>query len=379
MAGDFPKELLSKVSFVDYKTSIREAKEMLKKVPVLVVRKDGLYYGIIDRRAIYRHIPSIKASGSEKVHRIVIHAPRITNATTLNDAAYYFCKSGLKALAYEDDGKILGAIERQVLLKMMLSTKVLERMRVGDYATTPALAINSAASISQAISAMRANKVHRLLVMKKDRFEGIVTNRDIHVHNLLNDRNPEKSDPNSPAGAEVESITERNVASIDNDAMLPDAARMMVERGVSSVVVTSKNKPAGIITMRDIFEGVVGVKNMDERNVFITGFDETTYQFEDSVKEELKSLMERLERMHRVDVGYVTMRIKRVKLKSYELHARISLGNKGMVSMHASGNSFHEAFSDLMKRMKEKVAREKEIAVSSKRKLDPRSGFEYVE
>ncbi len=379
MAGDFPKELLSKVSFVDYKTSIREAKEMLKKVQVLVVKKDGSYYGIIDHRAIYRHIPSIKASDSEKVHRITIHAPRITDATTLNDAAYYFCKSGLKALAYEDDGKILGAIERPVLLKMMLSTKVLEHMRVGDYATTPALAIDSSMSISQAISAMRANKVHRLLVMKNNKFEGIVTNRDIHTRNLLNERNPEKSDPHNPAGAEVGSVTERNIASIESSAMLPDAARIMIERGISSVVVTSKNKPAGIITMRDILEGVVGARNIDERNVFITGFDETTYQFEDSVKEELKSLMARLERMHKVDVGYITMRIKRIKLKSYELHARISLGNKGMISMHASGNSFHEAFSGLMKKMKEKVAREKEIAVSSKRKLDPRSGFEYVE
>ncbi len=379
MAGDFPRELLSKVSFIDYKTSMREAKEILKKVPVLVVKKDGNYYGIVDRRAVYRHMPFANMSGSEKVHKIAVHVPKITYATTLNDTAYYFCKSGLKALPYEEDGKIIGAIERPVLLKIMLSTKVLDGMRVGDHATTPALAIESTASISQAISAMRSHKIHRLLVMKNEKFDGIVTNKDIHVNGIMNARNPEKSDPRNPAGAEVASVTERNVASIDSNAMLPDAARIMIERGVSSLVVLSKHKPTGIITMRDIFEGVVGARKIDERNVFVTGFDETTYQFEDSVKEELKSLMERLERMHKVDIGYITMRIKRVKLKSYELHARISLGKKGMINVHSSGNSFHDAFSELMKKMKDIVSRQKEIAVSSKKRLESRSGFAYVE
>lgn len=380
MAGDFPKELLSKVSFADYKTSVADAKGMLKGSSALIIRKDGQYFGVVDSRAVYRHIPSMKISPSEKVHKIAVHAPKITSATTITDAAYYFCKSGLNALPYEEEGQIIGSLERPVLIKMMLSTRMLDQMKVGDYATAPALAIDSNATISQAISAMRSSKVHRLLVMRNGRFEGIVTSRDIHRYTARSgERNPEKSAPSSASGAEIESVTERNIASVESNSMVPEAARMMVERGISSVVVTAKDRPVGVLTIRDIFEGVVGAKNIDERNIFITGFDETTYQFEDSAREELKSLMAHLERMHKVDVGYVTMRIKRVKLKSYELHSRIFLGGKGIITMHSDGNSFHEAFSSIMKKMKDKVGKEKEMLVSSKRKLDPRSGFEYAE
>ena len=56
--------------------------------------------------------------------------------------------------------------------------------------------------------------------------------------------------------------------------------------------------------------------------------------------------------MHKLEVEYLAMRVKTVHLKSYEMQARISLGKNGMMRVHSEGESFHDAFHELMKRLR---------------------------
>ena len=374
---EFPAELASPTSFLDYKDPVSKARSGLKHNAALVINKDGEYYGIVDSRRLSGSA-SMRVSEKEKVGKFAVKVPRVSDETSVEDLAYYFHKLKVRALPYHSKGKIVGMVKRSTLLKMLLSLKSLDGLHVKDALTSPVLAIDSGTGLSHAISTMRNNNVNRLVVIDNGRFAGLITGHDIAKNYIANERLPEWKDRKySPSNVPVSGVMEKNVRTIDYDSVLADAARSMVENHISSLVVTKGANPVGMVTISDLFEAVVARSRMESKRVLVSGFDEYTYQYEESVREELKSLMSQMEKMHNLDLEYVSLSLKRVKLKAYEMQARIGFAKGGTIRVHSQGNSFHDAFSDLMRRLKAKVIKEKESMISSRRSRS--RGEAYVE
>jgi CBS domain-containing protein/ribosome-associated translation inhibitor RaiA len=363
-----PRELVSGVGFVDYNSSLSEARQELKNSPALVVTKDGEYYGLVDSRSLHGSGVA-KMSGTERIGKLAVKAPRVSDSSSVEDIAYYFYKLRVKNLPYMQGDKITGVVERKTLVKMLLSLHALDEAKVSSALSSPVLSIESNATLAQALNTMSSNKVNRMVVLDNGRFSGLITKRDIHASYSSNiDRLPEmKSRSRKASGSRVDGVMERNVKTVDPGASLADAARLMVEEGSFSLVVVKDRNPVGMLTVSDILESVVARRRMEEKKVFLSGFDEYTYQYEESVREELKSLMHYIEQMHKLDVEYLAMRVKGVNLKSYEMQARVSLGKNGMVRVHSDGESFHDAFSELMKRLKKQTTRQKEEMLTERK------------
>jgi signal-transduction protein with cAMP-binding, CBS, and nucleotidyltransferase domain len=372
------REFASAVSFIDYATPISKARRQLRGEPAIIVNRNGEYYGILDTKSLAEW-GSLKLQGSEKAGKLAVKAPRVSSSTSIGDMAYYFYKLRIKSLPYYHGGKIIGVIERSTLLKMLLSLRALDGMSVMQAMSSPVLAIDSHASLAQALSSMVRSKVNRLVVLENGRFTGIITNHDIHARYTRGDeRLPgQNTRMYKPSNIAVDSVMEKNVDTTTRDSTLADAARQMVENKVTSLVVTKSNNPFGILTISDILEKIVATRRAEAKRVFVSGFDEYTYQYEESVIEELKALMSQVEKMHELPTDYATVRIKRIKHNSYEMQARISLGKYGTLRVHSDGASFHDAFSALMKRFKATIIKEKENIVSSRRRLA--HGVEYGE
>ena len=212
---------------------------------------------------------------------------------------------------------------------------------------------------------MTNNKINRLLVLQDDKMAGILTNRNIHQHYTTTvTRLPDGKISYKPANIKIDSIMERNIRTIESSQNLADAVRQMVETDAFSLVVTKNRDPVGMLTISDILEAVMTSQNLDTQNVILTGFDDQTYQYEESVREELKSLMHQIEHIHKISIGYLTLRVKKIKFKSYEMQARISLGKKGTLRVHSEAESFHDAFKILLKKLKTQVLREKDEQIT---------------
>jgi len=56
----------------------------------------------------------------------------------------------------------------------------------------------------------------------------------------------------------VKDVMTKNVISIDSSMTVKDAASMMEDAGVGSIVITKENVPVGILTERDFVNRVVG-------------------------------------------------------------------------------------------------------------------------
>jgi ribosome-associated translation inhibitor RaiA len=60
-----------------------------------------------------------------------------------------------------------------------------------------------------------------------------------------------------------------------------------------------------------------------------------------------------------VNIDYVTFRVKRVGNKAFEIQVRLSLGKIGIISMNTTMPEFHEALTDIMYKLREKLMKEK--------------------
>jgi CBS domain-containing protein len=89
----------------------------------------------------------------------------------------------------------------------------------------------------------------------------------------------------------VKDIMKKNVLTIDESMSVQDAAQMMNDADVGCVIVTSKNKPIGILTERDfvkiaadgkpLFTELSGVKSFP---LIVTSPDETVWEAAEIMK-----------------------------------------------------------------------------------------------
>ncbi|MGD0728880.1 MAG: CBS domain-containing protein [Candidatus Micrarchaeaceae archaeon] len=365
-----PKELISDTISMDYRTPLSKISPYLKKYPAIIINKDKEYYGVVDTRTMYRLQQGLKMPSNEKIERFSVKAPKVTNSTSIDDLVFYFYRSGVKALPFSNGAKIVGVLERNTLLKILLSLNTLEDLKVNEAMTTPVLAIDANASLSQAKATMREKNVNRLVVLQNSKFVGLITNYDIvkHYTAKASERLPEmKTVAYNPSNIDIKSVMERNARSIEYNRSLSEAVRDMVENRISSLIVVKNSTPVGIVTVTDVFESVIARKKIEERKVFLSGFDANTYQYEDAAREELKSFVENIERLSGIDVDYITFKVKRSKSKHYEMQTRLSLGRHGIISMHTSQYLFEDALNDLLKKLKHKIIKEKESIITNKR------------
>ncbi len=364
---NIPKELISDTLNLDYKTPMSKVSPYLKKYSAIIITKEKDYYGLVDRRTIYRANRGLKLSPNEKVASFSVKAPKVMDSTSIYDLVNYFYKSGVQALPYSSGNKITGVLERRTLLKMLLSLNILQDMRINEAMTTPVLAIDAKASVAQAKATMRERKVNRLVVIQNSRFAGLITNYDIFKKYTKDaERLPQGKD-SAPSNVAISSIMESNTMSIEYNRPVSEAVRDMIENKISSLVVMKKRDPIGIITITDVFESILARQRVEPSKVFMSGFDENTYQYEDAAREELKAFADYIEKFSGIDVDYITLKVKRKQSKFYEMQIRLSLGRHGIISMHSNEYLFEDALTDLIKKLKRHVIKEKESILSHRK------------
>lgn len=373
-----PREFVSETESFDASVPISSILERIDKLGAVVITEGGKYLGIIDNRALYRAGIGA-ASGKALAVKFSVKTPAITDNTTIEETVLAFYKSRTKALPYFSDGKISGIIKRFTILKALLSLGMLGESKVLDAMTSPVLAIDASASLAQAKAVMRDKKVSRLVVLKDGKLYGIITNHDIvYGHAKGGERLPErKSAYHAKDDAVVGSICNTNLVAADCSKVLADAAREMIENNVSSVIAIKSGKPIGIITVFDIFGDVLSRRNAAEDNIFISGVDEKTKEYEQEIRDELAGFMAKAERMKKVKPASIIVNIKQSG-KRYIMHARLSLEGRGMINAHAEDYMLSKCLGELIYALSTELKRAKEKNITLSREKEFRRGVDEV-
>jgi CBS domain-containing protein len=370
------EKLIDDVQTFDLNTPIGSILPQVKKNGAAVVTRDGEYYGIIDTGSIHRFgsESDLNKSSSESVS---IKAPWIGRNTSLDEVIRDFYKSRTNALAYLSGKKVKGMLRRQTLLKVLLSTGALKGIKTGEAMTASFVSIDSGASIAEAKSLMKEKDVNRLVVMENNKFVGIATNHDITFkYSARDERRPEMRDSKYDLKKlPLSDIIQRNADTISSSSVLSDAARKMVENKISSIVVTDGSSPVGVITTHNIFESVIMRRQVEPPTIFLSGFDSLDYDYNSEVRDELGEFMNRLERSKNIPVDYITLHVKRIKIKSYELTARLSMGGSGMLNVSAEGYIFEDVMHDLMEKLRKDTDKMRSLYITKRRSGRDAKGY----
>jgi CBS domain-containing protein len=131
--------------------------------------------------------------------------------------------------------------ERDLLSRILATGMDMKKTLVGDVMSYPLIRICTTFEIREAARTM-INKKGRLVVYICGKLAGIITASDLI-----------RSMPDAPETSMiVDDFMTQEIVSVNEDATVHAAARMMGQKRVGSVIVTSNGKPLGIFTERDL-------------------------------------------------------------------------------------------------------------------------------
>ena len=124
-------------------------------------------------------------------------------------------------------------------------------MKVKDLMTTNLITIDVNSPLRTALKLMKKHRVTRLIVTRHGKIDGIVTERD-----LVNRLGKEKEAKLSDAHIYVSSCYSKNPITITADEDVKEAAKLMLSKGISSLLVKQDDRIVGIITKTDFIKAL---------------------------------------------------------------------------------------------------------------------------
>ena len=179
----------------------------------------------------------------------------ISSNETVAKAAMMMSERNISCIIIVDNGEIVGILtETDLLNKAVVVDRDTRKIKVTEIMSSPVETASSDLSVLEAGEMMEAKHIKRLPILDEGRLAGIVTQTDLtHVITSYG------------MWREVAEIMSQDVAVIQRDTTIIDAAEIMSLDKISSVVVMDGDNIAGVITERDLLKRVVAV-NRDPVN-----------------------------------------------------------------------------------------------------------------
>jgi CBS domain-containing protein len=117
-------------------------------------------------------------------------------------------------------------------------------MGVKDVMVKEVIAVEADAKVRDAVELMNKNEIGCLIVQKRGKPVGMITERDILKKIVCQSKNPEE--------VRVSEIMSRPLVVGKVDMDLEEAARLMLKRNIKKLPIVNGGKLAGLITLTDV-------------------------------------------------------------------------------------------------------------------------------
>jgi acetoin utilization protein AcuB len=144
-------------------------------------------------------------------------------------------------------------------------------MFVGERMSRPVISVSPEESINDVLAMFRKEHIRRAPVMKDGKLVGIVSERD-----LLN------ASPSSATSlsvweinyliskVKIKNVMTKKVITVDKDTPIEEAARIMADKKIGGVPVTSAEKVVGMITETDLFKVFLELMGARQKAIRVT-------------------------------------------------------------------------------------------------------------
>ncbi len=240
---------------VDKNRKLSDAIKLLEKnrISRAVVTDSGKVCGVVTEKDI------LETLGSSRYRKLLPSSLRVSTAmcsslivvkgdAEVGDAALLMAQNKINSLPVIDGGQLAGIITATDLLKVLKERKE----KVGSVMSRQAIKVSPTERVVHARRLMLDNKIRGIAVVEGGEVVGILTERDL-VRALGNfkklaDRYQHRRIRNMLVG----DVMTQDVKTLEVDAIAADAAKLMLENGISGIPVIKKEKFVGIVTKADL-------------------------------------------------------------------------------------------------------------------------------
>lgn len=354
-------------------TLILDGSEPLSKVlahldetPAVVVTRKGRYYGVIDHRSVS---DGFKKPHTTKCEKAVVKPPLIVNTAGILERIGYFLQGHFKALPVVDENHKPVAITTRVeLLKDMIRERMLPKGSVMDLMSAPVFIIEESKRIADVKTELKKKNARRLVVTRNNRPVGVVSDFDIGAwkdrHNLAGGRKDvHLSEPIDFDNMRLAGFLRPDITAVDKKASIDRAARKMIDKDVSALIVMSGSKPVGILSALDIFKYIQDI--IEERiELQISGLDDDTIFYYGAIQEKIGHVLDKFRKSFNI-------RNAKLHVKEGKKTCRVSIyfnTDEGRISLQGERATLKETVDELSWELDKVLNKKKE-----KRMLKPRT------
>ena len=120
-------------------------------------------------------------------------------------------------------------------------------LEVRDIMTYPAITEDEDASVAKISKDMKMSGIGSVVITKEDNPVGIITDRDVVIKVITRNRNPD--------GVKAKEIMSFPLMTIEADASLGRACKLLLEKGIRRLLVIDDGEFVGILSLRNIVTG----------------------------------------------------------------------------------------------------------------------------
>jgi CBS domain-containing protein/ribosome-associated translation inhibitor RaiA len=326
-----------------------------------VIRKNRLV-GLVSYDTIIkrRNLPL-----STKVEHIMSTPPKLSKDAPLTTVAENLMSSGFRLIPITSKGKILaGVVSRMDLLKGVMQDKNLANMEITSLMTREPQCIRETDNISQARTLMKRLSMRTLPVLNNnEKLVGVIGVKDIAKiwTPKTKESTGELKGEKISLDVEVKSVMNPDPIFIEKEGKVKEVIKLMREHDISSVLITEKSKPIGIITPLDIIELLVRMKERESLYVQITGLEEEDAEVYDDMYELIRKYMSKINKIDktRIFALHVVQYHNKSFVKEYEMRARLST-KKQMFYAQSNGWDLMKTLDDVLEALERMVTKEKD-------------------
>jgi len=335
--------------------------------PVLIVLdKKGKYSGVISHRWIVR---SRYDPSATKVESLVRSAPTLSLNDSLSNVARLMITSGINQLPVLSQEKLVGIVTDEAVIQGAVLGNW-GNTKIGELMTKKPFLVEEYESVGAILSLFREHGISHVPVVRDGTLVGMVSIQNI-ITSIFQPRHRQTVGDISGEKSPVLSIPAKGIMTKPVITVLPenslkDAVEKMRQHKISSLVIVSKGRPAGIVTKRDVLEPLAEMELPKQRITIQFSVKGTEIGDIQSgvIMEDFEVFSRKYQKTLESGALFVYMKTHGTNYKGLQLiHCRLQFRTRrGSFFSSSEGYGTEATFRTALSRLERQLLRSKELA-----------------
>ncbi len=337
------------------------------ELPVLERKKLA---GIVTMRELIRrrNLPP-----TTKVSTVLEVPPEVNPEMALPEAAEKMISAGFRAIPVAKGKALVGIISRSDIVRALVDTRALEGIVVRDFMTPNPQCVSEDDPVENAVQIMRSLGERSVPVVDKNRrLKGVIGLKDVvelFARPKVREQHGDRAGREEKVALEVKGVMRYPPFTVGPDADVHRAAELMAKNHVSSIIVTERDEPVGIITTQDLMAFLAGLRERQQLFVEIGGLEDDPKETYDEIYDIVQKEIRRIAPL--VQPRTLAIHIQKYKPEGdrwkYSLRARFTTAHRIYYAHHFDWD-LQVALSDLLDTLYKRIVKEKERKVTERKR-----------